>query len=157
MGELTTMDRPLLNDKDVYPDDEVLHQHLGGTKVLWDRFTTQLYNDFSGVTLEWRYYNDGKAWLAKVVQKKKTMCWVSVWERFFKVTFYFMEKNDKDIAELPIDRRAKERYLSHKGFGKLKPLTFEVKTKKALEDVMEAMRYKSTPPSGRVTTNRRAP
>jgi hypothetical protein len=149
------MDRPLLNDKDVYPDDEALQQYLGGTKAIWDRFTAQLRTDFSGITLEWRYYTDGKAWLAKVVHKQKTICWVSVWERFFKITFYFMQKNDTDIAELQIDRRAKEHYLSHKGFGKLKPLSFEVKTGRTLKDVIIVMRYKGAPPSTPIDPGRR--
>jgi hypothetical protein len=38
--------------------------------------------------VQWRYYNDGKAWLCKVSYKKKTVFWLSVWEACFKVAFY---------------------------------------------------------------------
>ncbi|PKP08994.1 MAG: hypothetical protein CVU09_13085 [Bacteroidetes bacterium HGW-Bacteroidetes-4] len=38
--------------------------------------------------VQWRYYNDGKAWLCKVSYKKKTVFWLSVWEAYFKVAFY---------------------------------------------------------------------
>jgi len=137
------MNELLLNDKNEYPDDNVLRRHLGKTKVIWDQFTSQVSALPGAMTMEWRYYNDGKSWLCKLVYKKKTMCWISIWDGFFKTTFYFMERNDKDIQALPIDKRWKESYLSHKGFGKLKPLTIEVKTKKALSNVLEVLKYKS--------------
>jgi hypothetical protein len=51
---------------------------------------------------EQRHYNDGKAWLCKLAHKKKTVCWVSIWDKFFKTIFYFTAKNDRDIEALPI-------------------------------------------------------
>jgi Protein of unknown function (DUF3788) len=137
------MDRPLLNEKDEYPGDEVLLKHLGKTKAVWDAFVDGISSSFPAMSLEWRYYNDGKAWLCKLTYKKKTMCWVSVWDKCFKLGFYFTEKNDKDIAGLNIDRALKESYKSNKSFGKLKPLTVEVRTKKVLSDAFDLIRYKS--------------
>ena len=95
------------------------------------------------MSLEWNFYNDGKAWLCKLVHKKKTMCWISIWDRYFKTTFYFTEKNTKDICALEIDRTVKENYLSAKPFGKLKPLTIDVKSKKTLSNIYTLMKYKS--------------
>lgn len=33
---------------------------------------------------EWRYYNDGKSWLCKMLSKKKNLFWLSIWEGCFR-------------------------------------------------------------------------
>jgi len=137
------MDRPMLNDKDQYPDDGVLARHLGKAKPAWDAFAADIAAGLGEGSLEWRYYNDGKAWLCKVVHKKKTVCWVSVWDKFFKTAFYFTAKNDKDIEALPIPADVKDAYRAHEPIGKLKPLVVEVRTKKALGSVSVLVKYKS--------------
>jgi hypothetical protein len=137
------MDRPLLNDRNEFPSDEVLARYLGKAKPAWDAFASHVAASLGEHALEWRYYNDGKAWLGKVVHKKKTVCWVSVWDRFFKTTFYFTARCDRDIEALPIQDELKEAYRSQT-VGKLKPLTVPVKTKKALEAVSALLEYKST-------------
>ena len=137
------MNKPLLNDKLEYPNNEVLAKYLGKTKAIWDEFITHISSSFSTMSPEWKYYNDGKAWLCKLVHKKKTVCWISIWDQYFKVTFYFTEKNDKDINRLKIDPVWKNRYKSNKSIGKIKPLTVEVKTKKTLAGIYELISYKS--------------
>jgi hypothetical protein len=136
------MDKPLLNDKNEYPDDEVLAKYLGRAKSAWDELAGGASSAFHGLALEWRYYNDGHAWLCKLVYKKKTVCWLSVWNGFFKTTFYFTEKTDKGIKDLGIDRALKDAYFSAKSFGKLKPMTMEVKSKKALTNIFTLIKYK---------------
>jgi hypothetical protein len=86
------MNKQLLNDKNEYPDDKVLGKYLGPTKPMWDFFVNPISSDFSSMALLWNFYNDGKAWLCKLSFKKKTMCWISMGDIFFKVTFYFMKK-----------------------------------------------------------------
>jgi len=137
------MDRPLLNDKNERPDDEVLARCLGKAKPAWDAFAADVSAAFGDQALEWRYYNDGKAWLCKVVHRKKTVCWASVWDRFFQVAFYFTAKNDADIAALPIPDELKEAYREHPGFGKMKPVVVQVKTRKVLPTVSVIAKYKS--------------
>ena len=135
------MERPLLNDKDQYPDDEVLAQYLGKAKPVWDAFAAGIAAGFGEGALEWRYYADGKAWLCKVVHRKKTVCWVSVWDKFFKAAFYFSAKSDSDIEALPIPPALKDRYRAHEPIGKLKPLTVDVTTRKSLEPVSVLLKY----------------
>ena len=137
------MERPLLNDKDVYPDDGVLAATFGKAKPAWDAFAADMADVLGQGALAWRYYNDCKAWLCKVVHKKKTVCWVSVWDRFFKTAFYFTAKSDGDIEALPIPSDLKDRYRVHAPIGKLKPLTVDVRTRKALDPVSVLIKYKS--------------
>ncbi len=117
------MEQPLLNDKNQYPDDDVLAGYLGKAKPAWDAFAAGIAAGLGEGALEWRYYADGKAWLCKVVHKKKTVCWVSVWDKFFKTTFYFTAKSDADIEALPIPPDLKDWYRAHAPIGRLKPLT----------------------------------
>jgi hypothetical protein len=137
------MERPLLNDKGRFPDDAVLAAHLGKAKPAWDAFAAKVAAEFGPAALEWRYYNDGKAWLCKVVHRKKTVCWVSVWDKYFKTVFYFTPKSDEDIAALPLPPELKAAYRAHEPFGTLKPFIVEVKSKKALEHVGVLVEYKS--------------
>jgi Protein of unknown function (DUF3788) len=137
------MNRPILNDKSEYPNDKVLLRHLGKTKAIWDLFVTQISSSFPLMDLEWNFYNDGKSWLCKLIHKKKTVCCISTWENYFKTTFYFTDKNNKDINNLKIDQELKDNYRSDKSIGKLKPLMIKVKTKKALSNVFELIKYKS--------------
>jgi hypothetical protein len=137
------MERPLLNDESQYPDDGVLAAHLGKAKPAWDTFAADIAAGFGPGSLQWRYYNDGKAWLCKVVHKKKTVCWVSVWDKSFKTAFYFTAKSDSDIEALPIPSDLKDRYRAHEPIGKLKPLAVNVATKAALEPVAVLVKYKS--------------
>ncbi len=137
------MDTPALTDKNVYPDDKVLAGHLGRAKSAWDAFTARLASECPAMGLEWRFYNDGKSWLGKLTHKKKTVCWISVWDGSFRTTFYFMDKNAKDLMALDIDPGLKKAFKENTGGGKLKPITVAVAGKKALSDVFGLIRYKS--------------
>ncbi|HOX42412.1 MAG TPA: DUF3788 family protein [Myxococcota bacterium] len=134
---------PRLRDEAEYPSDEVLARHLGKAKAAWDAFTARLAADFPDASLEWRFYRDGNSWLCKVVRKKKTVCWVSIWDQAFRTTFYFTMKSDQEIDRLPITPELRAAYRAQSGRGKLKPITIEVSRKKALGDVFTLFGYKS--------------
>lgn len=136
------MERPLLNDQREYPDDAVLARYLGKAKAAWDAFVSRVTSSPVGASLEWRYYNDGKAWLCKLTQKKRTICWISVWDGFFKTSFHFTSKADDAIEALPISPPLKEAYRARERTGKLKPVVVPVRSEKALDDVFTILVYK---------------
>ena len=49
------MEKPCLNDKNIYPDDQVLGGFLGETKNIWDIFIN-LLKQHPLFSTEWRYY-----------------------------------------------------------------------------------------------------
>lgn len=118
------MDTQLLRDKELYPTEEVLQ------KVLMD--SIQAYNQLVTTIAElqaemiWRYYNDGKSWLCKVQHKNKTIFWLSVWDGYFKTTFYFTEKNCQGIELLDIDQTIRNEFRNNKPIGKFLPLTLTI-------------------------------
>lgn len=121
------MDKPCLNDKDEDPNDEVLNRHLGTAKRAWDSFHAFLKEDHPSFVTEWRYYNDGKSWLCKVTQKKKTVCWVSVWDRLFKTTFYFPDRAEELIAASELEKEYVDQFVNGKKYGKIRGVTVEIK------------------------------
>ena len=66
-------ERPLLNDPKEFPNDDVLLRYLGKTKAVWDEFVREMSSTLPAISLEWRFYNDGKSWLCKLVHKNKTV------------------------------------------------------------------------------------
>jgi hypothetical protein len=120
------MDIRCLADPNTYPDDDVLQQHLGKTKMIWDAFLDVIKNDNPLLSLEWRYYNDGKSWLGKLTKKKKTVCWIGIYDGYFQTTFYFTGKADDAIAQSPLHKTLKAQWAGNDAIGKIKPLTVKV-------------------------------
>lgn len=137
------MEKPCLNDKNKYPDDTVLTQYLENSLNAWNSFMELLKNDFPQISTEWRYYNDGKSWLFKVTEKKKTICWVSVWSGYFKTSFYFNNKTEDAIKTSSLEDNIKDQYLNKDKNKKLRSIVIEVKTGSDLNTVKELIEIKS--------------
>lgn len=135
----------LLKNPDVFPSVNVLKEVLGDTiyNVL-ETFTETITGEEYNLSVEWRYYNDGKAWLGKVVHKKKTVLWLSIWEGFFKTSFFFTEKHLEAIAALNISETIKEEFCRAKPMGKLIPMLIEVRRKEELDDLLTVVRFKKS-------------
>ena len=136
------METRLLGDKEVFPSKEVLEKALGKSYLAFNELIETISNEKYAIVYEWRYYKDGKSWLCKVSNKKKTVCWISVWNKFFKVGFYFTEKTRLGINELSIDNKIKEDFNQSKNIGKLIPLVINVSRKEQINDVLKIIEYK---------------
>lgn len=135
----------ILNNPDLYPDKDVLKEVLTeNVLIFYDKLLKVITSDNeSKFSSEWRYYNDGKSWLCKVVNKKRTIFWLSVWEGYFKVSFYFTEKHKEGIASLPISESAKDSFINAKPIGKLMPLTIDVYCEEQLTDVLAIAKFRA--------------
>lgn len=134
------MEKPSLNDVNIVPTDEVLEMQLGETYPTFKELINTLPE--KDMTHEWRYYNDGKAWLCKVQYKKKTVFWLSAWEKYFKTTFYFTEKCFEDFDKLPVNEDYKRQLSESGSFGKLHPLTFVFGDRDQLQDFFIIVDFK---------------
>lgn len=64
----------LLQNPEIHPSDKVLEESLGKPVYsIYKEFRQIITNDEYSLSMEWRYYNDGKAWLNKITYKKKTI------------------------------------------------------------------------------------
>lgn len=132
--------KPILNDPMIEPTPEVLQSVMGDNYENYLLFMT-LVSKY-GLIPEWRYYNDGKSWLCKMLHKKKNIFWFSVWSDCFKTTFYFTEKDLENIAALPISEEIKSDFCVQKPIGKLIPMIIEVKNSEPLQDIEAVIGYK---------------
>jgi len=133
-----------LKDPQKPPGKEVLESVLKNSYSLYDELIKIITGSEYNLVPEWHYYNDGKAWLCKVCFKKKTVFWLSVWDGYFKTSFYFTEKHLQGIAELDIAESIKDDFSSRKPVGKLLPLVIEIKSKEHLNDLLTLIRFKKS-------------
>ena len=135
------MDKKLLQEQEIYPSKDVLKSALGKVYAVLEALETQLTHDEFSLTLEWKYYKDSKAWLCKVAHKKKTIFWLSVWDGYFKTSFFFLERHMGDIAELGMDKNG---FVLEQEWGKMIPLIFNISNKKQFPDLLKLVKYKKT-------------
>ena len=140
------MEKPCLNDKNEYPDDEVLSSNLGKTKNVLDSFLEFIKEYYPLFSTEWRYYNDGKSWLFKITKKKNTLCWVAIYCNMFRTIFYFSNKAVDLITNSKLKKEYKDQFINGKRFGKIKAITVEIKkstdlnTTKLLFEIKEQLK-----------------
>ena len=77
----------MLRDPDIQPTNYAIAKALGDSNNAYIKFINEIASH--DILLEWRYYNDGKAWLAKGLfkwtgvrggQNEKTVFWLSIWD-----------------------------------------------------------------------------
>jgi hypothetical protein len=134
------METLLLTDPMIKPDDSVLENVLGKKFENYKDFRSKITE--IGFVLEWNYYKDQKGWLCKVLNKKKNVCWLSIWNTGFKLTFYFTEKTIEGIFELEINEKIKKTAKEMKPVGKLRPVIFLIENKKIMNDGIKLLKYK---------------
>lgn len=136
------MEAPLLKDPAVSPTKKVLENVLGKSYPAYEELIATIENKDCGLSPQWNYYNDGKAWLCKVQFKKKTIFWLSIWDKYFKMGFYFTEKNCKGIFELDVEDSIKKEFKANKPIGKLLSLGLSINKKSQLKDALKIVEYK---------------
>lgn len=136
----------LLRDSEVFPTDEVLKDALGDTAwCIWNYFLGTIAGEEYGmIGVEWKFYSDGKAWLGKAVHKKKTVMWLSVWEGFFRVSFFFTEKHADAILALDISENIKKEFAKAKPAGRLIPMILDINDEKQSGDLLTVVRFKKS-------------
>ena len=133
------METQLLRESEIFPSKEVLKHALGKVYDVLEALETTLTQDEFALTFDWHYYKDSKGWLCKVSHKKKTIFWLSVWDGFFKTSFFFLERHLEGIAALQTNENS---FTLEKEWGKMIPLIFNINDKKQLSDLLKVIEFK---------------
>ena len=136
------VESPVLSDPLVFPDKKVLSEVLGPAYPVYEELLDIVSRPPYTLVLEWRYYRDGKAWLGKVIHRRKTIFWLSVWKGFFKTSFFFTEKHGGGIMELDIDYKLKQDFEKTRASGRLLPLIIPLNGPEHITDVLRVIDYK---------------
>lgn len=137
-----TMEIQQLRDENIQPDTEVIAAALGPALEAYEQFMARIGAEPFTLQPEWRYYQDGKAWLCKLTGKKKTVFWLSVWQGFFKLSFYFSARHAPAVEALEVDRGIIERFRQRQAVGRLIPLVVNVHTLWQLDDLYRLIEFK---------------
>lgn len=129
-----------LRDRDIYPSDAVLSSLLGDSFTAYCDLVALL--KVNNLTPEWRYYNDGKAWLCKVQMQKRTIIWMSAWKGCMKATIYIPEKYSSKIRLLDLDQQTLQAIIDAKPVGKSQPCTFEIRSSQILIEFEKLIHFK---------------
>jgi len=133
----------MLSDKQVIPTDEYIFTIIGDKKKLWQSimsYATENYKDSSGT---WNYYNDGKRWLFKFIQKKKTIFWISILEDTFRVTFWFPDKAEPVIENSDLPPGLKNEFKSAKKYGSTRSVTIKMNKSEDVDNVLKLIAIKN--------------
>ena len=136
------MEKQLLREPMEKPEGDVLKTALGKNCARYMEFVREI--ESRNLIIEWNYYNDGKSLLGKILNKKKNLCWLSVWDAGFKLTFYFTGKTFDGLRELDIDGKIIDAAANGKMVGKLIPVIILASNKSKMNDGLKILEYKKS-------------
>jgi len=146
-------EQQLLRDPDIEPTSEIIAEGLGAASEAYSVFVSEL-GEYGITLMDWRFYNDGKAWLSKGehkwttprgAKKVKPIFWLSIWEGFFRIAFFFSSGVRAELQDLEISQEAKDIIQNAKPMGKTMrfiPVVIDVKNSRQLSDVYVLSLYR---------------
>jgi len=150
-----TNEQQLLRDPDIQPTSKIIAEGLGEAYKIYTKFVKNL--ESYGISLmDWRFYNDGKAWLSKGeykwitprgTKKVKPIFWLSIWNGFFRVSFFFSASVQAELQNLSISHDTKELIMNAKPMGKTMrfiPVVIDIKTEEQFSDVYTIAQFRKT-------------
>ena len=143
----------LLRDQNIEPTSDVIAEGLDASDKAYREFIEGLTSH--DIYIDWRYYNDGKAWLGKALfkwkgarggEKEMTVFWLSIWSGFFKVSLFIPEKARADLLNLTLDGDIKRMIEDSKQIGKLKffPLIFDLRSNELFDTIYAIIDFRKT-------------
>ena len=135
-------EKPVLGDKNIFPSDEFIQSIIGDKIIIWQKLIRYVKDNYRDITEEWRYYNDGRQWLFKMQQKKKTIFWASILKDTFRITFYFGNKAESVIEESTVPQKIKDDFRNAPRFGALRPITTIVNENQDLDNIIKLIDVK---------------
>ena len=106
------MEPIILTNPEITPDNDLVFAIIGDKSILWQKIMSHLHENHKDISEVWRFYNDGKSWLFRVLKKKNTIFWVAVIEGTFRVGFYFSNKAEPLIENSDLPEKIKDEYRS---------------------------------------------
>jgi len=132
----------ILSDKQIIPTDDYIFSILGEKRILWQsvmNYASENYKDISG---SWNYYNDGKQWLFKLLQKKKTIFWAGILKDTFRITFWFSDKAESMIDSSDLPQTIKDDFKTAKKYGSIRAVSVKVFDNADVDNVLKMIAIK---------------
>jgi hypothetical protein len=140
---MSEIEKLILSDKQTIPTDKLISSLLGEKWQLWQQIVKFAVGNYKDISYSWNYYNDGKRWLFKLVQKKKTIFWGALHEDTFGITFYFGDKAEPSILASDIPESVKNEFMTGKRYGKIRAISRKVFDENDVKIIMKVIDIKS--------------
>ena len=137
------METRAFTDPSVKPDDKLIHSIIGEKLALWNEFTQYLFENYTDVKLEWKFYKDAKSWLLPVEIRKKNIAWVTIIDRTFRVSFWFGKKLETHVEQSDLPEEIIELYRKADQNKMGRGLSIFVNTRKDMEYIKRLLDFKS--------------
>ena len=143
----------LLRDPNIEPTREVIAEGLGAAYETYSLFISGL-GKYDITLMDWRFYNDGKAWLSKGeykwttprgTNKVKPIFWLSIWDGFFRIAFFFSASVQAELQGLQISQETIDLIKNAKPMGKTMrflPVVLDIKSIQQLDDVYNLAQFR---------------
>lgn len=126
------------------PGDDLIFALIGDRKKFWMAIMKHMLENYKDVSWSWNWYNDGKQWLFKLVQKKKTIFWAAVLTTGqFRITFYFGDKAEPVILGSDLPQKIKDGFMDGPRYGKIRGITLLVEKDEDVDVVLKIAEIKS--------------
>lgn len=126
------------------PGDDLVFALIGDRKKYWQSIMKHLLENYKDITWGWNWYNDGKQWLFKLVQKKKTIFWAAILTTGqFRISFYFGDKAEPVILESGLPQKVKDDFMNGPRYGKIRPITLLIDKDEDVDVVLKVAEIKS--------------
>lgn len=132
----------IFSDRQVVPTDEYIFSVLGEKKILWQNIISYPSDNFKDISGVWNYYNDGKQWLFKLSQKKKTIFWGAMFKDTFRITFYFGDKVEPLLENSDLPVKIKEDFKTSKRYGLIRAISLKIFSAADVEIVKQLIAIK---------------
>jgi len=136
------MEPIVLTDPNVQPTDELIFSIIGENSFYWQKIIDYLYENYTDITEQWRFYNDGKVWLYRTLRKKNTIYWIGIQKDTFRVSFWISEKVMSILESSDIPERIKEEYRNAKPFNHSRCVTVIMTSDEELKNVLKLIELK---------------
>jgi ABC-type uncharacterized transport system YnjBCD substrate-binding protein len=123
---MAKLEKAILSDPAVFPDETILKSIIGEKMEMWNDLMDQTIMSYQSITPVWRYYNDGKQWLFRLLHKKDTLFWCSLIDTTFRISFYFTDKFEPAILQSQLPEEVKTGFMVSQRYGKLRAITIRM-------------------------------
>jgi hypothetical protein len=134
MAEKETL---VLSDRQVIPTDDYIFSIIGEKRIYWQRIMKDAFENYKDISGNWNYYNDGKQWLFKLVQKKKTIFWAGILQETFRITFYFGDKAESLIEGSELPQTIKDGFKTSQRYGAIRAVSIKVLDQTDVDNVLK--------------------
>jgi len=136
------MEPIVLTDPNVQPTDELIFSIIGENSVYWEKVIDYLYDNYSDIAEEWRFYSDGKSWLHRALRKKKTIYWIGVIKDTFRISFWFGDKAEPVVEASNLPESIKEQFRNAKRYAHSRAVSIEMRSPEDFENVLKLIELK---------------